>query len=117
MAVSGFVIVGAVFRHETGFRWGRILNLFDVLAPIQFVSLRTEPRGAREAEPVNNLDLRLQKTFPVTAGRQVAVFADVFNVTNQGSPIVIFGANGQSFGRVLARSDPRMLRVAVRIEF
>jgi hypothetical protein len=46
------------------------------------------------------------------------VFADVFNISNQGTPIVIFGANGPfTFGRVLARTDSRMLRLAVRVEF
>ena len=67
---------------------------------------------------MNNLDLRIQKTFPSTGGRHIAVFADVFNVTNQGTPIVIFGANGPgTFGRVLAQADPRMLRLSVRFEF
>jgi Carboxypeptidase regulatory-like domain len=115
--VWGGVIVGAVFRHETGFRWGRILNVFDVLAANQFVSLRPEQRGAREADPVNNLDLRIQETFPIAAGARLAVVGEVFNVTNQGTPLFIFGANGPAFGRVLARSDPRMLRLAFRVEF
>ena len=49
-------------------------------------------------------------------GRQrLAVFADVFNVTNQGVPLFVFAAGGPSFRRVLNRSDPRSVRVAARV--
>lgn len=117
MAALGGFIVGAAFRYETGVRWERTVNLAPgVLAPLQFVVIRTQPRGSRSLPAVKNLDVRVQKTVRVQ-GSRVAVMADVFNVTNQGTPIAVFGASGSSFGRILNRMDPRQLRLAVRVEF
>ena len=94
-----------------------MINFFPgTLSQTDFVTVRPEPRGARALPSITNLDLRLEKGIPV--GRQrLAVFADVFNVTNQGVPIFVFNAGGPSFGQILNRSDPRSLRVAARFIF
>lgn len=114
---GGFVI-GAVFRHETGVRWGRVLNLPPgILSPTEFVTIRAEPRGARALPSVNNLDLRVETTWPVRSAGRLALFGDVFNVTNQGVPTAVLPVSGPAFGRELSRADPRSLRVAIRYDF
>jgi len=115
---AGGLRFGGVLRHETGVRWGRVINYFPgTLSATDFVTVRAEPRGARSLPSVTNLDLRVGKDFSISGRKNLEVFADLFNVTNQGVPLFVFGAGGPSFGQVLNRSDPRNGRVAARFTF
>ena len=48
-------------------------------------TVRIEPSGTRRTDPINNVDFRVEKTFPIGASdRQVGVYLDIFNINNQG---------------------------------
>jgi hypothetical protein len=112
----GGVLLSGIVRHFEGYRWERSVTYFDTLIPGNFQQIRVEPRGSRQGPAVWNLDFRVEK--PVRLRRTtLGVAFDVFNATNQGTPLAFNGGSGPSFGAVLTRSDPRMLRVVVRAQF
>lgn len=116
--VPGGVNVSGVVWRQSGNRWERLITYFNTLVPGNFQTIRLEPRGSRETDPVWNVDLRIEPTarLPLGPGR-VGVAFDVFNATNQGTPLALDGSSGRSFGAAITRNDPRMLRVVIRYKW
>ena len=117
--VWGGVNVSGVYQFHTGSAWGRAVQF-----PNLFVTfgVRIEPRGTRRTEALNTLDLRIEKTFPVVHGSRLGVFADVFNLGNQGIPDPsarrpVFEISGPSFGQPQFWLSPRTLRAGLRLSF
>jgi hypothetical protein len=114
------VTVAGVYRYMSGAAWGRT---FPALGLAQgFETILAEPRGTRRVEAVNNLDLRVETTLRLGRGRHLSVFADVFNVTNQGAPdsdwvTPVFPMSGPSLGLPTVWRHPRHLRVSVRLTY
>lgn len=116
---GGFTVSG-VYRYMTGSAWGRTFTargLGQGQAPIL-----AEPRGTRRVSAINQLDVRVEKSLPLGTTRRVGVFADVFNVGNQGVPdsdvgTPVFTGSGPNLGLPLVWRGPRRLRLAVRLEF
>ena len=82
--------------------------------------MRIEPRGTRRLEAGKELDLRIEKTFPLgSAGRTLGVYADVFNITNQGVPLamMVVEASGATFGQPGTWASPRTVQAAARVKF
>ena len=117
--VWGGVNVSGVYQFHTGSAWGRAVQF-----PNLFVTfgVRIEPRGTRRTEALNTLDLRIEKTFPVVRSSRLGVFADVFNLGNQGIPDPsarrpVFEISGPSFGQPQFWLSPRTLRAGLRLSF
>lgn len=118
--VWGGLNVSGVYQFHTGSAWGRTVRFPN----IQFVTfgVRIEPRGTRRTGALNTVDLRLEKTLPIGGARQIGVFADAFNVNNQGipdpsmrRPVIEF--SGPSFGQPQFWLAPRTLRIGARVSF
>lgn len=116
---GGFHVSG-VYQFHTGSAWGRTAQL----PGLQFVTfgVRMEARGTRRTRALNTLDLRIEKTVRVAPGTQLGVFADVFNVGNQGVPDPsarrpVTELSGPSFGQPMFWLAPRILRAGVRVSF
>jgi hypothetical protein len=107
--------VSGVLWRQGGNRWQRSIAYFNTLIPANFQTILLEPRGSRVTDPVWNLDVRLEPTVraPIGPGRLGIAF-DVFNVTNQGTPLSVNGSGGSNFGAPVTRSNPRSLRVLTR---
>jgi hypothetical protein len=112
----GGVVVSGVFRAHSGSRWERFVSYTDLGVP-GVVTVRVEPRGSRSLPAVRNLDLRLAKSIPLGRGASILAYADVLNVTNQGTPQYASGASGPRFGQLAAYSDPRLVRAGLRLTF
>ena len=112
--------VSSVYRYQSGVAWGRVA-IMQALAPNPRV--RLEPRGTRRLPALNNVDMRLEKTFrPARVTGSVGVYADVFNLGNQAVPNsnyswAVVEVSGPSFGEPGAWLDPRRLQVGVRYVF
>jgi carboxypeptidase family protein/TonB-dependent receptor-like protein len=119
-AFGGFNVSG-VYRYTTGLSWGRIATIRGLSQGSE--SVRLEPIGTRRTDPVNNIDLRVEKTFPLgSSARQVGVYLDIFNLNNQG--VVDNGArtgvletSGTSFGNPNVWISPRLARLGFRLTF
>jgi hypothetical protein len=117
--LGGFTLSG-VYRYTTGAPWARsfvALNLAHGIA-----SVLAEPRGTRRTESINNLDLRLEKAFPLGGRRHAGIFVDVFNVGNQGVADSDWGipfntSSGPNLGVPFFWRPPRQVRVAARVLF
>jgi hypothetical protein len=111
----GGLNVSGVYRYQSGRPWSRTANFG---AQTQTFQVFVEPRGTRQLPAANVLDLRVEKTW--TPSRRIGtlgLFADVFNVTNQGIALRIDAGSGPNFGVPTQWIEPRMLRVGARVSF
>jgi hypothetical protein len=110
------VRVSGGYRYVSGGAWSRTAVITGLSQGNQTV--RIEPRGARRNEAITQFDLRLEKTFPLRAsGQSIGLYADVFNVTNQGVALSVVEASGDTFGQPATWTAPRTLQVAARLMF
>jgi len=115
----GGVNLSGIYQYHTGLAWGRTAFLPNIQATF---GVRIEPRGTRRTDPLNSLDLRVEKTFAIASARRLGVFADVFNVGNQGAPdpskiFAVEFRSGPAFNQPLYWLQPRTLRAGVRLTF
>jgi len=80
-------------------------------------------RGTLRTDPINNLDFRVEKTFPFgPSGRQAGVYLDIFNLNNQGvidngSRTGVIDSSGTTFGNPNTWIQPRIARLGLRVTF
>ena len=114
-------MLSGIFRYTTGQAWGR--NAFVTGLRQGVARIRIEPVGTRRAPAINQFDFRAEKTMRITAaGGTLGVFADVFNVFNQGVPDsnisnAVEHFSGARFGLPNYWVDPRLLRIGARVTF
>ena len=118
-ALGGFNI-SAVYRYTTGLAWGRTATIRGLSQGNETV--RIEPRGTRRTDPINNVDFRAEKTFPVGATRKIGVYLDIFNINNQGvidngSRTGVIEGSGTTFGNPNVWISPRIARLGFRFTF
>jgi hypothetical protein len=119
-AFGGFN-VSAVYRYTTGLAWGRTATIRGLSQGNETV--RIEARGTRRTDPINNLDFRVEKTFPIGASdRKIGIYLDVFNINNQGvidngSRTGVIEASGSTFGNPNVWISPRIARLGFRFTF
>jgi hypothetical protein len=114
--VWGGVNVSGVARFQSGRPWARAIGGLPPQAKL--LSVFVEPRATRQMPALNRIDLRIDKTFGrVRAAGRIGMFADVFNVVNQGVPLNVNSTSGPNFGLPTNWIEPRSLRAGVRLMF
>ena len=111
----GGIRVCGIYRYVSGTPWGRVIP-FDPLTNLCCSGPLVEPKDAHELDATNTIDLRVEKTFPV-GSTKFGIYGDVFNLTNQGIATSINQGSGPNFGVPFGWSDPRTLRVGLRVRF
>ena len=92
------------------------MNAFALNAPGTF---GTAPRNLLRNPAFFNLDLTLQKAFPIVELRRLQLRADFFNLFNNvhlnppGSNL----SSTNTFGKITSAGDPRIIQLALRFEF
>ena len=117
--IYGGVIASTVYRYHTGAAWARSALLPGILATFQ---VRMEPRGSRRTDALSQLDVRLEKTVPLRGVGRLGMFADIFNINNQGVPdpsrvFAVEFRSGSTFGQPLFWTAPRTVRAGIRLTF
>lgn len=109
----GGLMVGMNYTLRSGTPYGRtaVFNL-----PQGNQTVQVEPRGTRRNDATNRLDLRFEKMIPLGGNRELGIYADVFNINNQGAG-TIRDASGGGFGTIGSWSSPRQLEIAMRYSF
>jgi hypothetical protein len=113
----GGLKAGVVYRYFSGNPWSRTAT-FRLRQGNQV--LRVAPRGSEPSPAFNQVDIRVDKTFPLgSKSRQLGVYLDVYNLTNQGiSDRGRFTeASGGTFGIPLGWVSPRTVQAALRLMF
>jgi carboxypeptidase family protein/TonB-dependent receptor-like protein len=119
-AFGGFN-VSAVYRYTTGMAWGRRVTIRGLDQGSELI--RVDPRGTNRTDPINNVDFRVEKTFPIGASSHLAgVYLDIFNVNNQGvidngSRTGVIDTASSTFGNPNTWISPRLLRLGLRLTF
>jgi len=117
---GGFNISG-VYRYTTGVSYGRTASIRGLNQGSETV--RVSPRGTYLTDPVNFIDFRAEKTFPLgSSARQVGVFLDLFNLNNQGVPnsgsrTAVIESSGSTFQNPNQWLSPRLARLGFRVTF
>lgn len=78
--------------------------------------INAEPMGSRKYDAINNLDLRLEKTFNMANGK-LGFIADIFNVFNSNTVTSRYNRTGTSFNKIREIVTPRALRLGIRYFF
>lgn len=136
---GGGLSISSVYRYTSGQAHGRLVLFTGLRQGTEAVLV--EPRGSRRTPAVQTLDLRLDKTFAIGAGRpRVSVYCDVFNANNWGGPdafsgssgvgdagrgasrsavgaSAVFDVSGPTFGQARAWLAPRSMVVGTRLTF
>jgi hypothetical protein len=115
---GGFMLSG-VYRYMTGQAWSRTAVVTGFAQGTQ--RIRIDPQGTERLPAINRLDIRVEKTLSIHSST-LGLFADVFNVWNQGVPNsdvteAVMSNSGPRFGQPNAWVDPRMLRLGIRASF
>jgi uncharacterized protein YneR len=113
--------ISGVYRYYSGNRYSRFASNVDLGVSLRNVSsqmIRVSERGEFSLPEQSILDLRLEKQFKFGT-LSWAVFADCFNVFNQGVATTAYTNDYKTipFGQMTAISDPRVFRLGTRIEF
>ena len=111
----GGVRLSGIYRYTSGTPWARVAS-FGSLTNLCCAGPRVEP-ASHELSATNSADLRVEKTLRVRAATTLGVYADVFNLNNQGIAGRINLTSGPNFALPVAWSDPRTLRVGARVTF
>jgi hypothetical protein len=119
--ILGGFNLSSVYRYTTGLAWGRTASIRGLAQGTE--SVRIEPIGTRRTNPLNLVDVRVEKTFPLGGPeRNFGVFLDIFNLNNQGvndpgSRTSVIEASGTTFGNPNVWISPRLARLGLRITF
>ena len=117
---GGFNISG-VYRYTTGMAYGRTATIRNLTQGSETV--RVLPRGTFRTDPINNIDFRAEKTFPLgRSARQIGVYLDIFNLNNQGVPdnsfrTAVIESSGSTFNNPNRWISPRLARLGFRVTF
>ena len=118
--LGGFNL-SSVYRYTTGLAWGRTATIRGLAQGN--AAVRIEPIGTRRTDAINNVDFRVEKTFPLGASdRRLGVYLDLFNLNNQGvndagSRTSVIEASGTTFGNPNVWISPRLARLGFRVTF
>jgi hypothetical protein len=120
--VAGGIALSTVYRYTTGLAWGRVATIRGLTQGSE--SVRIEPIGTRRTDAINNVDFRVEKTFPLGANssRRIGIYLDIFNLFNQGvidngSRTGVIESSGSSFGNPNVWINPRLGRLGFRLNF
>ena len=112
-------VVSSVYRYLTGGAWGRAFFATGLAQGGEMI--RVEPRGTRRLPAINQLDLHIEKRLRL-GNRVLGVYADVFNLWNQGVPDSewpdpVNSNSGPSLGVPFLWRQPRQVRIGLQATF
>jgi hypothetical protein len=123
-----------IFRIQQGYPYGRVFAAgatSGVGGPgVNYgtQNLRAEPLTTNRHETYKQLDVRLEKRFPLAGRVKLGVMLDVYNVFNANTELNIrhtsgrlviseTGANIPTFGTPVTILPPRIARISARLDF
>lgn len=130
------IIISAYFQARSGSAWGR--TLARVYFPSGFGaqssyagSILTEPSGSRWLPSYTNLDLRVEKKFPIRDKAQLGFYVDIFNLAgasginiNQNPAAYLYSYReppsqtlSSTYKRITSVYGVRSIRLGARVTF
>jgi hypothetical protein len=112
----GQVMVSANFEHRSGDVQARTVSLSGG-GTIPSIALNAEPIGSLRLPNINNIDLRVEKRFPLGGGRRVDGQINVFNVMNANTTTARIVRSGTTYLRPTAILPARIVDFVVTYSF
>jgi len=110
------VSVSANFQHISGDVFARTV-VFEGGVTIPEIELFVEPIGSQRLPNINNLTLRVEKGFRVTAAHKVAVRLNIYNALNANPATRVRTQSGKRFLRPRDIMPPRLFEVSASYSF
>jgi hypothetical protein len=105
--------VTPTFRIQSGQPFGRFF-----VAQLNYGAQRilTEPMNSERQPNIPLLDARVEREVPMH-GRKLSVFVDVFNVTNENTPVNVTWSSGASYLLPSVIVAPRIVRFGAKFDW
>jgi hypothetical protein len=113
----GGINVSGFYKYQSGRPWARSAAGRGFGAATEINQIFVEPRGARQLDAVNTVDLRVEKTWKAAQVGTVGAFVDAFNLWNQGVALRVQNVSSPTLGLPTQWLDPRTVRAGVRLTF
>ena len=111
-------VFGARYSYESGRPYGRLIT---ARLNQGNVTILAEPRGAYYMDPVNDLQIRLDKDFKLPNRHNVRLSLDMFNIFDTGTVLTVLNNSSQTgdagFGQTNTVVQPRRFTVGLRYQF
>lgn len=114
LAPYGIVLSG-FYRFGSGLPFTRQLVVLGL--PQGPFTVLAEPRGSRETDNINLVDLRVEKAFEISDGVRLGLLLDVFNLLNASTVIQEGSRTGVDLGVPRAVRNPLIARLGVRLSW
>lgn len=112
--------VGAAIKHSSG-QPGSRTHETPELDYIDIVVVRVEELGSSRMDPVNIVDLRVEKAFnlPLSGSfrGKLSFYFDVFNLLNANPTTDIGWNTADNYGRIYEILSPRIIRLGAKFTF
>jgi hypothetical protein len=113
--------VGALYVHSTGYPYTRQIRVSTDAAGNRLnagtITINAEPLGSRRLPSQDNVNMNVSKIFRFAGSRDLKVGLDVFNLTNQNTPLSVATLSASTFERVTTILPPRYIRIGARYRF
>jgi hypothetical protein len=102
-----------MLRYQQGIPFGRTFSSNLSYGSVRFLA---EPMDTRRQDAIRILDLRVEKTHRFSS-RDISVFFDFYNMTNENPAQNLNWTSGTSFNRPLSIVPPRLARIGAKLNF
>ncbi|MBI1874043.1 MAG: TonB-dependent receptor [Acidobacteria bacterium] len=112
---------GLRYSYESGRPYGRLIIVRGMGAGQGDVTILAEPRGTYSMEPVNDLQVRLDKDVAFGGSQRLRLSMDIFNIFNTGTVLTVRNNSSQTgealFGQTNTVVRPRTFQLGIRYQF
>ncbi|MDP2321768.1 MAG: TonB-dependent receptor [Acidobacteriota bacterium] len=113
--------VGAIYVHSTGYPYTRQIRVSTDASGARLnagtITINAEPLGSRRLPSQDNINMNVSKLFRLGSSRDLKLALDVFNLTNQNTPLSVASLSASTFERVTTILPPRYIRIGARYRF
>lgn len=112
------VVIGARYSYESGRPFGRLIT---ARLNQGNVAILAEPRGAYFMDPVNDLQIRIDKDIKLPNRQSVRLSLDMFNIFDSGTVLTVLNNSTTQGDAAFAQTNtvvrPRTFTVGLRYQF
>jgi hypothetical protein len=112
------LVIGARYSYESGRPFGRLIT---ARLNQGNVAILAEPRGAYFMDPVNDLQIRIDKDIKLPNRQSVRLSLDMFNIFDSGTVLTVLNNSTTQGDAAFAQTNtvvrPRTFTVGLRYQF
>jgi hypothetical protein len=110
------LLASAILESRSGEPYARNV-LFSGGTTIPTQVLNVEPFGSRLYPTASHLDVRVEKQFKLLSSHELAVRANIYNLTNANTVLTVTTRSGTTFGRPTSIMPARLIEFSASYKF